>query len=99
MAGVTINVLAGGGWSMAIVTPGAQPTISSDAGDVDIAFNSVAGVPGALNIVGRGSIMVPAVNGLGPTTIGETIDIDLTVNNAAGTIAGTVGVKGGGKGR
>ena len=89
----------GKGWSIAIVTQGAQPTLSSDAGELDIAFNSVAGVPGALNIVGQGSIMIPAVNGVGPGTMGEIIDIDLTVNNAVGTVVGTIQVKGAGKGR
>ena len=92
----------GKGWSINIATPnpGAQPNISSDVGELDIQFNSVAGYPGSLNIVGSASIQIVAgVNdGILPL---ETIDISMTTGPVNGVVdvIGTVIVKGAGKGR
>ena len=93
MAGVTIQLLAQG-WQMDITTPGMQPSIRSDRGELKITFSTI--FPGQVNILAQSDIQLPAAAGGG---LGEQIVIDLTVDNAAGTVTGTIVGKGMGKGR
>ena len=89
MATVTVNLFARG-WEIQFLTAGSQPRVYSDIGEIDqVRLTSIADQPGCLRFEAVGSV----------TGGGESVDTNVTIDNGAGTVIGSVTVKGAGKGR
>ena len=94
MATVTITQFTQG-WQLEIFNSGGVgPTISSDRGQLNVAFTTPA--PGQVHIKAESDIMIPDAAGGG---LGENILINLTVDSPDGAVTGTISGKGMGKGR
>ena len=81
------------GWSLDIMTGGAQVQVGSDAGTIDSVQFTSTGNPGEVHIVTAASIITA------DGQLGEEIGVDMVVNNGAGQMTGTINCKGAGKGR